>query len=124
MTLTLALAKVRSATRAIGAAVRHGATPAFAGVDMIPPAVMAAPVRAAITGVQSMAPPTGGRGRASTLAGAKQPIAAGVAISGDEVVAVGVPGTAFGGGSDRAVGLPEQPSFGVRGPTAKQQQTQ
>jgi hypothetical protein len=66
---------------------------------------------------------TGRRRGASALAGAVEPIAAGVAVTRDKVIAIGVPLATVGRRHRRSIGLPEQAGIGRIGPAAEQQET-
>jgi hypothetical protein len=84
------------------------AATALAGINVVPPAVVETAIGAAVTGIKGMAASTGRRARAVAFAGAIQAIAASVAVPGNEVVAVGIPGAvAVGRGNNRAISLPE-----------------
>jgi hypothetical protein len=91
--------------------VSHGIAATVAAVDLVASMEVAATVDAAVPRVKRVTPPTGGRVGTTGLAGAKQSVATRIAVPWDEIVLVGVSGTAFPGDAvrnDRTVGLPKQ----------------
>jgi hypothetical protein len=89
---------------------------------MIPPAVVGTTIRAAIAGIDGAFAAAGGRGGTALFARAVKSVPAGVAMSRDKVIAVGIPLAAFGGRYGGAVGLPKE--SGVRLPYEAAQQKQ